>query len=54
MPKDKKKKEGGPFIEVVGGDTASSAAKASMELILQKLKKMKEDEQKAEKYGDML
>ena len=55
MPKDKKKKEGpAPFIEVVGGDTHSAAAKASMDLILHKLKKMKEDEKKAEKYGDML
>ena len=49
MKKYKKKKKIEPFIEVVGGDTKSEAAKKSMELIQKKLENAKKAKKKGEK-----
>ncbi len=52
--KEKKKKLW--FIEVIGNpnDTKSEAARKSMEMINEKLKKIKKAEEKGEEYGDMI
>ncbi|MDO8554352.1 MAG: hypothetical protein Q7S22_06080 [Candidatus Micrarchaeota archaeon] len=44
------------FIEVIGNpkDTNSEAARKSMEMITEKLKKIKKVEEKGEEYSDVL
>lgn len=52
--KPRKEKKNMPFIQVIGGDTGSEAAKRSMELLQKKIKKMEEDAEKGEQYADFL
>lgn len=54
--KGKKEKKKLWFIEVIGdpNDTKSEAARKSMEMINEKLKKMKKAEEKAEEYSDVM
>lgn len=52
--KKPKKEKNVPFIQVIGGDTGSEAAKRSMEMLKKKIKKMEEDAEKGEQYADFM